>query len=735
MEEETAEAEKKIDEKKKEFENKENGFYQKLESMRLQLETSKDEVAATQKEIVRIQKQHRKELSEARSEADNIRDELAKEIQSGRRSVDNTATLLEMENALDEVTRDRDTLARELQAIISKENKHEEWANKCRQLEDDKKEISSQLEETSKKQGELEHEIMLQKSLNSDLQTRLELSMKKAETAEAESDALRDEVSNLSSQIITQYETSKDGQGKLDKLVTQLHQELQVEKEANTKRQESLSQQLERERKLVKELQRQIAVRNEEAANEKLENGLNSAAREDELKKFNELEARNKHLEEELTKVWNQLKDVLDKLTASEQRKHELELEIERISRRHIDGELSDSVYQQKIELLERKIVNLKRDLDDATMRQQAAELHLRESATLKMDLQQERDEVIKIRNQLQQEKLERAMQEQTAIDMKLQLNSVKDKESKLHEDNMNLHHKLLDTESKLYITEDRSRSASDMVQLAEMGKKALMEQVIKLQKEVEVLQIDQLKYGEKLDFQLRKYEEKKVYCKNKLQHARDVFGRQKKMLADHLKNMEDDLSLTKTQLRKELEWKNEMENTLQKVLKEKRELLTKLIEIEETHRDTTNTLTTVDYRARYLDQENATLQTKLESMIRQKNIMEKLLKEYKLERQKEDITRAITNNGLLMSSRPETPGSISGFRPPTASSGIGTSLAHSFNSGDILNNPDVGLKSPPMVDSSYLNGLPVTRPFTSSGMRNYNSSLGGSMDTLDQLY
>ncbi|XP_077998230.1 uncharacterized protein LOC144451301 [Glandiceps talaboti] len=686
LEQDVSSYEKRNDDKKKEYDNKEKSLYQKLESMRLQLETSKDEVAATQKEIVRIQKQHRKELSEARSEADALRDELAKEIQSGRSMQDNTAVIKELENSVEEVTRDRDTLARELQAIITKEKKNEEWSNKSRKLEDENKELQLKIEDANRQYNELEHEVKLHKNLNSDLQTRLDLSMQKADSAEKEADSLREEVSSLSGQLIKQYDTSKDGQ---------------------------------------------------EMITAKVETGLQSAPPPppsfDDKRREEELQARNKMLEEEMAKVWGQMKDVLDKLSVAEQRKHELEMELERVSRRQREGDSVDGLQKHKTEVAERKTLQLQRDLDDTSLRMQAFEIQLRDTATLKVDLHHKQDELIKLRNQLQDEKLQRAMQEQQLADVKHQLNSMKDKEGKLYDDNMDLQYRLLDTESKLNHTEDKSRSAADMHQLAEMGKKALMEQVIHLQKEVENLQIDALKSGEKLDYQLRKYDEKKTYCKNKLQLARDIFTRQKRILGDHLHQLEDELSLTKSQLKKELEWKSDTENSLQKVLKEKNDLLTRLSEVEDAYRNSSSSLTSTEYRARYLEQENNTLQSRLDSASKQRNILEKLLKEYKLERQKEDITRAITGNNILLSPRPDTPGSSTYIRP---SSGIGTSLAQSFTSADILSDGYLGLKSPPAINSSYINGLAAMRPLSASvgSMKTNDESDSGSMDLVEQL-
>ncbi|XP_070561014.1 myosin-11-like isoform X3 [Ptychodera flava] len=746
LEEEVSNLKNSNEEKKKEFENKQKSVYQKLESMRLQLETSKDEVAATQKEIVRIQKNHRKELGEARAEADSVRDELSAQLQAEERQQDNTAVIKELEHSVEELTRDRDTLARELQAIISKEKKDDELSKKTRQVEDENRELQLKIDELSRKLAELEHEVKLQKSLNSDLQSRLELSVKKAEEAEKEAESLRSEVSSLSSQLITQYDTSKDGQSKtnqrkqdkLDKLVSQLHKELEVEKASGASERESLRQQLDRERTQVKDLQRQLSVLNEEAITAKKESSFqavmpsNTATQED-IAKQEELKARNKVLEDEMAKVWNQLKEVLDKLAASEQKKHELELELDRVSSRQLSGELADSMTKQKLDVAERKVAQLQRDLNDTSIRMQAAEIQLRETASVRIDLQQKNDELIRLRNQVQDEKLQRTMQEQVVADLKHQMNTMKDKEGKLYDDHMDLQYRLLDTESKLNITEDRSRSASDMHQIAESSKKALMEQVIHLQKEVETLQIDLLKSGEKLDFQIRKYDEKKTYCKNKLQHAKDVFARQKRILGDHLKQLEDDNTRTKIQLEKELQWKHDTENNYQKLLTERRDLLTRQSELEESYRNSSTSLTTLEYRARYLEQENSTLQSRLDSSNRQKNVLEKLLKEYKLERQKEDITRAITGSSMLMSPRPDTPGSSTYVRP---SSGIGTSLGQSFNSGDLLSDGLLGLRSPPPpVSSPYVNGIGSrSYPMSPGSVKTNEESDSGSMDIVEEL-
>ena len=59
---------------------------------------------------------------------------------------------------------------------------------------------------------------------------------------------------------------------------------------------------------------------------------------------------------------------------------------------------------------------------------------------------------------------------------------------------------------------------------MAEAGKKSLQEQVQHLQKEVEMLQLELAATSEKYDVQLKRYSDRKLKTKNKLQRARSEY-------------------------------------------------------------------------------------------------------------------------------------------------------------------------------------------------------------------
>lgn len=178
---------------------------------------------------------------------------------------------------------------------------------------------------------------------------------------------------------------------------------------------------------------------------------------------------------------------------------------------------------------------------------------------------------------------------------------------------------------------------------MSEVGKRSMMEQILRLQKDIKDLQYELLTVNERREILDRKYEERKVRTKAKLlkasdfeQYTREFYTKEKARVQDQLNRMDEDLRLTRATLRKELDWKDRMDSNYKQVVAEKRELLTQLNEQEEDLREKGRNVSILQVRTKFLEEENARLQDRIDSVTHQKHGLDKLLKEQKLGKERE---------------------------------------------------------------------------------------------------
>lgn len=180
---------------------------------------------------------------------------------------------------------------------------------------------------------------------------------------------------------------------------------------------------------------------------------------------------------------------------------------------------------------------------------------------------------------------------------------------------------------------------------------------------------------------------------KVKLMRAREFYSKERTRMQEQLRQYDDDLRLTRSTLRKEMDWKEKMEKNYQTVLREKREYLSQLSDMEEAVREKTRMVSMLQVRTKFLEEENSRLQDRIDSITKQKQGLDKLLKEYKLSGKDVRLSR------LSSDSRPH---SLTG-----GTSGIGNSVDSSWvNEQDPYIEPYLGYRntqSSNMVINNYL--------------------------------
>ncbi|XP_041479627.1 myosin-9-like isoform X2 [Lytechinus variegatus] len=717
----------------KRYRDNEKQLNSKLDLLSHELDGSKTMLSNSQLDILKLQAENKRILNTSSSEREKFEEQLKVEQSFLGKEVErHRETIGDLERLVEGLKKDRDVLAHELQAMISKEQKHKEWLGSVDLLEKQNRELSDKkqvtflsprfksssspslpsLESSLSKETFLQQELEIEKRKNQDLASRLKMS-------EHSGDVLQEELGRRSAELFKQYDTSRDGQNKLEIELLATRRELEMEKALAAKDKANLNQTLEREELRLKDLETSLSNKNQEITQLKREVGRlsldGSRAGEkvsEEARRRSDIESRNKVLEEEMTKLWGQMKGMVDRLAEAEKSKHELEAELTRLTNQYRHQEAAKDMHhaetvavtttlskvQQRAQAAEKKIPELQTELDQTSLRLQATEVQLKDYGALRVELQDRRDEIVRLKSQLQDDKLQRSVMAQQIDDLRQQGKASREIEDRLRKENQELKDELLAIQTKLHYAEDTSRSVSDKHNLSEQSRSSLLQQVGNLQAERDNLSQELTRISNQLDAQIRKYQDYKNNTKIKMQQARDLFAKQKGMLGDSLMKLQEELNAARSELQKTNQSQSTIDNKHQTLLAEHREHLTKFTELEEMVRDQSREIGTQDYRIKFLERENAMLQERIDTLSKQRMALEKLVREYRLEKQKDEINRSI--GGLPSYGSFSQPSSHVMLSP---SSGMGNSVSN-VSSVDLVNGHPDGL----LVKTNLANGSGV---------------------------
>ncbi|CAG5126596.1 unnamed protein product, partial [Candidula unifasciata] len=339
----------------------------------------------------------------------------------------------------------------------------------------------------------------------------------------------------------------------------------------------------------------------------------------------------------------NQVRSLMDKNSKLEAANLSLEqeLRLEKSALMHVETNLAqkEAVNESttkaivtRAELSEKKARDLQKQLEEVTDKMLNVEKQLAQADLGDVQLQDMKDTVLAVRHQLEGEKLQRSILDQTTAELKHQVALLKQSESSLRTENKELQHTILDLESHLNILQDKSDIDVKMQHhVCDVSKDALLAQISRLQKEVKDLQHELSSMSERRDADMQRYEERKLRTKAKLMKARTLYTAERSRYLEHMKNMEEDLRLTHASLDKEKDWGKKMDDSYKMLLREKRGLITQLSEVEEALRDQARTLSMAQAKVTYLEDENSRLQSQLQAITEEKQHLNKLLKSHNL--------------------------------------------------------------------------------------------------------
>ncbi|XP_056008813.1 myosin-2 heavy chain-like isoform X5 [Ostrea edulis] len=736
---------------------------QKIENLEKQIETMKTRLSETQDQLDKVTQEKftsekeikilrdslkqkegdlkelealRRELSQTRREVEHLQLSTKYDGEERQKHVDKIRSLEELSKQLELDNRE---LATKLQESIQQITHVEDQIKRERQRNTDNQFMNHR--HVSQIEADLDEATNQARQLKDDLHKKQTYIMKLEADAIGNAAKYDSTISRLESELNeTKQFHKKELEGVTERLETMSKDNKELRNQIREKEQEyqSSSSDVNRYRGTADRLESQIQT---------------------EIKIRTDLENRNAALDKEISKeefpnlrVWSQVRSLMEKNASLEAAKRSLEDELERknsttkyaettLSQASANHEAALKTVQTKADTAEKKVFwsrrsapvqiraeKLQHDLDGVTFKLKTVEHQLSQAEELKNELQDKKEQVATLRNQLEAEKLQRTLLDQTMAELKHQVSLLKSRESKVMDQNRELQHTMIDMETKLDDMHERNQTALEMDSVnweengveqkhyTEVGQRGLLDQIHKLQKEVKDLQYELLTVNERREIQERKYEDRKMKTKVKLMRARtfnaghpetgqefvvEFYSKERTRMQEQMRQYDDDLRLTRSTLRKEMDWKEKMEKNYQTVLREKREYLTqsvdqdlRLSDMEEAVREKTRMVSMLQVRTKFLEEENSRLQDRIDSITQQKQGLDKLVKEYKLGKD-----RDVHLSRLSSDSRPH---SLTG-----GTSGIGNSMNSSWvNEQDHYIEPYLGYRntqSSNMVISNYL--------------------------------
>nr|XP_054769259.1 coiled-coil domain-containing protein 18-like [Lytechinus pictus] len=219
----------------KRYRDNEKQLNSKLDILSHELDGSKTMISNSQLDILKLQAENKRILNTSSSEREKFEEQLKVEQSFlGKEVGRHRETIGDLERLVEGLKKDRDVLAHELQAMISKEQKHKEWLGSVDLLE------------------KTEEKFLIRSKAS-----RLKMS-------EHSGDVLQEELGRRSAELFKQYDTNRDGQNKLEIELLATRRELEMEKALATKDKANLNQTLEREELRLKDLETSLNNKNQE---------------------------------------------------------------------------------------------------------------------------------------------------------------------------------------------------------------------------------------------------------------------------------------------------------------------------------------------------------------------------------------------------------------------------------------------------------------------------------------
>ncbi|XP_033924301.1 coiled-coil domain-containing protein 30 [Melopsittacus undulatus] len=349
----------------------------------------------------------------------------------------------------------------------------------------------------------------------------------------------------------------------------------------------------------------------------RVQNLCSSAERElrYEREKNIDFQKQNLLLQQECTKVKAELKQTQAKLldttetcsilTAqweeSQQKVKDLEQELLKCSQAdQLQSRLQEKLAQEKSKVHEaqKKISKLQQKLKDSQHQLLLAEAQVSDTKLLEEELKEAREKEARVQQELHEEQLKRKLPEQQVEMLQQQLRHSRETEASLAKMHVELQAKTLHV-----LDSERKTDSSEHFQCQKENQK-LSEQLALLKEENKALYEEGVRILSQKDLCVRKYNETQLRHKAKIRRAKETFIHEVKQRDSRIKQLENELSESKLQVEKGKMLVAQITAENEKFLQERRRLLQKITDQEETLWSNRSMIATLQSRVKILDEE-----------------------------------------------------------------------------------------------------------------------------------
>ncbi|XP_014802400.1 PREDICTED: coiled-coil domain-containing protein 30 isoform X5 [Calidris pugnax] len=333
-----------------------------------------------------------------------------------------------------------------------------------------------------------------------------------------------------------------------------------------------------------------------------------------------DLQKQNFLLQQECTKVKAELKQARAKLSdtmetcsslsaqweKSQQKVKDLEQELSKCSQADkLQSSLQEKLAQEKSKVCEaqKKISKLQQKLKDSQHQLLLAEARVSDKKLLEEELKEARENEARVQQELHEEQLKRKLLEQQVEELRQQLRHSRETEASLAKMHVELQAKTLHA-----LEDERKTDSSEHLQCQKENQK-LSEQLSLLKEENKALYEEGIRLLNQKDLYVRKYNEMQLRHKEKIRRAKETYIHEVKQRDSRIKQLENELSESKLQVEKGKVLIAQITAENEKLLQERRRLLQKITDQEESPWGNRSTTATLQSRGKTLEEENVRLQ------------------------------------------------------------------------------------------------------------------------------
>ncbi|KAM8796378.1 coiled-coil domain-containing protein 30, partial [Eudromia elegans] len=350
----------------------------------------------------------------------------------------------------------------------------------------------------------------------------------------------------------------------------------------------------------------------------RVQNLCSSAERElkYEREKNIDLQKQNLLLQQECTKVKAELKQARAKLLdttetcsslsaqweRSQQKVKELERELAKSSQADtLQSGLQEKLAQEKSKVSEaqKKISKLQQKLKESQHQLLLAEARASDKKLLEEELKEARENEARVQQELHEECLKRKLLEQQVEELRQQLRHSRETEASLAKMRVELQAKTL------HVLEDERKTASSEHLQCHKENQKLSEQLSLLKEENKALYEEGVRLLNQKDLYVRKYNEMQLRHKDKIRRAKETFIHEVKQRDTKIKQLENELSESKLQVEKGKVLIAQITAENEKLLQERKRLLQKVSDEEDTPWSNKSTIATLQSRVKLGDEES----------------------------------------------------------------------------------------------------------------------------------